>query len=100
MKMIEYVDLRLNEWAHWYTGHVDFGLGYPKKTITARLIDEGGILINGTGRKPSFINNDAEETDELVCELASENMLLANCLREKYFGRGTVKQQVTNTERL
>lgn len=84
-----YINERLSKWADWYIYHGDFGIGYPHKSVEARLIEGGGLVFrSNTHHIPS--NELAEETEKLVNELALQNHRLANALREYYFGMGSM----------
>lgn len=84
-----YINKRLSHWANWFVHHGDFGLGFPHKSLEGRLIDNGGILTHSTIRYiPS--NGMAEETENLIKELAEQNTKLADALREYYFGTGNM----------
>jgi hypothetical protein len=84
-----YLNNRLNHWAKWFVYHGDFGLGFPHKSREGQLIDGGGISIRSTSHYiPS--NSMAEETENLVKELANQNARLAEALREYYFGAGNM----------
>ncbi len=88
-----YVENRLQQWADWVTRVVDFGLGYPHKSIEAQLIDGGGLIIRGTGVKVLPTNTNAEEIEHHVRELAQQNIRLATVLREYYCGRGHIRRK-------
>lgn len=88
--MQDYVHYRLDQWADWYLRGNQYGLGYPKKNIMARLIDEGGILIKGTSHHSPSTNVQAEEIEMIVKSLAKQSQKLAEALRVQYFEQGTV----------
>lgn len=67
--MLELIDARLIGWGRWLRLGVDGATGYPRKTLEARLRDEGGVLISGTGPRPAPIDSEAEEVDRLVQRL-------------------------------
>jgi hypothetical protein len=81
----EYLEYRLKQWADWFTRVGSNGLGYPSKTVEGRLIDEGGILIKGTGKRLPPSNSQAEEIEDYVRELANCYSELAQALKDKYF---------------
>lgn len=89
----EYIDCRLDEWANWYLQYGDFGLGYPRRSIEGRLMDEGGVLIKSTASRDLLCNAEAEEIEKMVLELNQQNSRLAKVLRENYFGFGTCKSK-------
>jgi hypothetical protein len=83
-----YVECRLEEWADWYLRHGDLGLGYPKRTLEGRLMDEGGVLIKATLPPDLQCNAEAEEIEHFVVELRHQDARLATVLKEQYFGFG------------
>ncbi|MCE3238127.1 MAG: hypothetical protein K0R24_1108 [Gammaproteobacteria bacterium] len=88
-----YLDNRLEEWADWLIRYNHHGLGYPSKTIEARLRDEGGVLISGTGIHYPPSNERAEEMERLVVELDAHNKQLATVLRVYYLDPGLIKHK-------
>jgi len=88
--VIQYVERRLEEWADWYLRYNDFGLGYPKKSLEARLMETGGYLVKTTGPVYPPENVEAEEIEGLVAEIARQTPKLAQALRAQYFDRGTL----------
>lgn len=93
MDMTDYIESRLIEWAEWYLRDDDHGLGFPKKSIEAHLMELGGLLIKTTGYyyPPSHAN--AEEIEAYIRELAQQNRMLAETLRSAYLWIGTGKQK-------
>ena len=90
-KTLAYVEARLVEWADWYSRGNISGLSYPSCSIEYRIHRQGGVLIRGTGEKPSPFNKEADEIENLVKELAEQNILLANVLRCHYFNQGSLR---------
>lgn len=91
MSINDYVNYRLDQWADWYLRNGGFGLGYPKKSVEGKLIDNGGVLIKSTPYLAC--NASAEEIEHLVVELTKQNERLAQVLREQYFGLGTMPRK-------
>ena len=87
----EYLEDRLDEWADWSLRIEDNGLGYPRRTIEARLRDEGGVLISGTGCRPLPVHEKAEEMERFIVELYKHKDVLGKALRTQYLEVGTVK---------
>lgn len=81
----EYVKERLIEWAEWYKQGGYAALGYPRRNILARLREEGGLLISGTGNKIPPSNLAVEEVEGLVKKLAEQQPKRAEVLRIYYF---------------
>ena len=80
----EYLEHRLEEWADWVVRIDTNCMGYPRKTLEARLRDEGGVLISGTGFYCPPGNERAEEIERFVGDLYQQNKLLAIALRVYY----------------
>lgn len=89
--VIAYIESRLQEWAEWFSRGNLAGIGYPNRSIEYRIYREGGVLIKGTGEKPSPVNEAAEEIEKLVKEMAMHNQLLASVLRCHYFSQGSLR---------
>lgn len=84
-----YVEHRLKEWANWYTRNLDHGLGYPKRSVEGRLLDEGGYLSKRTGYKREMVHHDAEEIETLIKEMSLYNQELAKAIRVEYIKNNT-----------
>lgn len=80
----EYIKKRFEDWAEWYQKSSIDGLGYPRRNIIARLKEEGGVLINGTGQKPDMINHSAEEIEMLLAKLFQQRPQHVEVLRIYY----------------
>ncbi|MCD6040302.1 MAG: hypothetical protein K0S27_1702 [Gammaproteobacteria bacterium] len=81
-----YVEKRLEHWAKWFKGGNHPGLGFRSETIEYVLMTVG-IMIKSTGVKPLPFDEDAEEIEALVTEMASYNSKIAAALRIYYFDR-------------
>ena len=89
----EYLDERIEEWADWVVRLDNHGLGYPHRTLEARLRDEGGVLISGTGYYCPPGNERAEEIERFIAELHKRNEELAIALRVYYLETGFTKHK-------
>ncbi|MDR3490993.1 MAG: antiterminator Q family protein [Gammaproteobacteria bacterium] len=83
----KYLEERLYEWAEWYSHGNWYGVGYSPCTIEYRLMTEG-VLIKSTAPKQSECNENAEEIEEWVNEMAQQNDKMALALRYHYFTHG------------
>lgn len=81
----QYVEERLIEWAEWYKKGGDSGIGFSHRNMLARLREEGGLLISGTGAKSLASHPAAEEIEYLVRELAKRHFDRAKALQIYYF---------------
>ncbi len=90
---LDYVEYRLGEWAKWaYMG--DFGIGYPPKTIIAKMLEDGGIREQGKrGKLTEPEHPSAEEMDAIILELVRDNRVLAQVLMAVYLTRGSMKEK-------
>lgn len=84
-----YVEHRLEEWANWYARNIDYGLGYPKRSVEGRLLDEGGCLSKSLGYKRELNHPAAEEIEALIREMSSYNEELAKAIRVEYIKNNT-----------
>lgn len=87
-KFIQYVEERLNQWADWYSRGNYYGLGYPSCSIEYRLMTEGYVARNNHGQRSIPVNEEAEEVEKLIREMAKQNSNMALALRCHYFTRG------------
>jgi hypothetical protein len=82
--VIEYINVRCNQWAEWHRRRVDSGLGFPKECCYTRL----------QGRGPDGWQL---TIDESAWEIHRAVHSLDDCLRMAvtvfYLGRGTIEQR-------
>jgi hypothetical protein len=90
---LAYVECRLEEWADWYSRGCDSGLGYPRQSTIAGLLDNQGVLTKAQGRKPLPTHERAEEIEAFVTELAVQNIRIAKALCQYYLGKGNMPQK-------
>ena len=88
-----YLEDRLTEWADWIVRYNAYGVGYPSKTIEARLRDEGGVLISGTGQFYPPTNPRAEEIEQCIKALNEQIPKLAKAVRAYYLEPGLIKHR-------
>lgn len=74
--MIPYIESVLWIWADWNSRGAD-ALGYPRKTVEARLMAEGCVLIKGTGLRREPTNELAESVEAALVAIAPELRELA-----------------------
>lgn len=88
-KYYQYIENRLREWAEWFRKDID-GLGYPSTSIEYFLMKQE---IRSEKRSPGYIkiNEEAEEIEELVREMAEYNINMAHALRLHYFRSGGLR---------
>jgi len=87
----DYLEMRLTQWAEWF-GRDNQYLSYTSCSIEHRLMTEG-IIVRSTAPKKIPCNEDAEEIESLVNEMAKYENLMAIALREKYFGKSSTPQR-------
>ena len=92
-QMLTYVERRLDEWAHWFSRGNLYGLGYPPCAIEYRLM-KGEMVKHDYMHQPSVpVNENAEEMEQFVQEMALQNPEMALALREHYFNRYSLRKQ-------
>lgn len=79
-----YVDMRLEQWADWFSRDNLFNLNFTSVTIEYRLMNEG-CVINSTAPRQFKSNQDAEEIEALVKEIERYNRKVGLALRSRYF---------------
>lgn len=67
--MLDEAESRLIGWGRWTRRNADGAAGYPRRTVEARLRDEGGVLISGTGKRVPPVDSAAEQIERLVVRL-------------------------------
>ncbi len=96
--LYDYVENRLKHWAEWSLRNAHKGLGYKSRSLQSNLGLGSAIHSSSTfGTKYPSFNDNADEIEKIVSELARQNFRLAAALRENYFGIGTIK---TKAERV
>jgi hypothetical protein len=83
---ILYVEKRLEHWAQWFNSGHHHGLGFHSETIEYILMTVG-VMIKSTGTRPLPMDEEAEEIEALVTEMAKYNSKMAAALRIHYFDR-------------
>jgi hypothetical protein len=85
-EFMAYVERRLDHWAKWFNSSNHYGLGFRSETIEHVLMTVG-IMIKSTDIKPLPSDEEAEEIEQLVREMACHNSKMADALRIHYFDR-------------
>jgi predicted DNA-binding protein (UPF0251 family) len=91
--MLAYVERRLTEWGDWFARGNVYGLGYPPCSVEYRLMREGIVRTNPAGQKYTPMNENAEEIEKLVQELALQNNHLALALRDYYINQFSLRKR-------
>ncbi len=81
-----YVERRLDHWADWFKSSNHYGLGFHSEKIEYILMTVG-MMIKSTDVKPLPSDEEAEEIELLVREMACHNSKMADALRIHYFDR-------------
>ena len=87
-----YVEERLDQWAKWFSEGNSYGMGYSPCSIEYRLMTVG-IINKSSGPKPLAYNEEAEEIESLICELAKQDKLTAEVLRYHYLQKGSFRDK-------
>lgn len=86
-----YVDARITKWAEWFMRGNWYGIGYPTCSVEFRMMTEGCILQNRNGPGQLLCNEEAEEIERLVKQMAKQNPKMALALRCHYLNRGGLR---------
>jgi len=91
--LLQHVERCLDQWAAWVIKGEDWGLGYPRQSLEARLKAGGGKLIR-TGRQHYLSDPPAVlEIDRHIVALKQFEPLLASALYCEYLIVGTQVQR-------
>lgn len=98
---LDYVEIRLQQWAKWFSCGGFNGLGYPSCSIIYKLMTVG-IVNKNRGLQTLPFNEEAEEIEMLINEMTKQNKLMADVLRVNYFvgGGARVKAKEFDMSRL
>ncbi|MEO8964505.1 MAG: hypothetical protein ABI370_07530 [Gammaproteobacteria bacterium] len=83
---MNYVEKRLDHWAQWYSTGNYYGLGFHSETIEYVLMTVG-VLIKSTSIKPTPCDEEAEEIEALIIEMAKHNIKMAMALKIQYLSK-------------
>jgi hypothetical protein len=89
---MDYVEKRLEDWARWFSMHNDPGLGFHSYTREYVLMTLGTIVQTST-IKPMPCDEEAEEVEYIVSEMAKYNEKMAKILCTQYLGKGSVSER-------
>ena len=93
--LLQYVKKRLHQWAAWYDSGNGHQIGHATCSLEYRLMTEG-MIVKNTGRKPLPCNEEAEEIEALVQELAKYTPDIAFALRCHYFSPQAFRRKIKN----
>ena len=83
----DYLEARLEEWAEWLRGGNFVGIGYPRQS-TLELIKAGMIYDKNKSHVPVIqTNEEAEEMEKYICEMAEYKPIMAQALRMYYLDK-------------
>jgi len=93
MTFDDYLEMRLTQWAEWFIRNRDY-LNYPSCSIEYRMMTEGVVIHTSV---PAHIpsHEEADEIEALVNEMAMYEKTMAQVLRERYFGKGSILKRAT-----
>lgn len=92
--ILNYVDKRLREWAHWAISGIRLGTGYPPCSLEYRLMMEGHVIREYLGSKPTSVFPEAEEIEYFIREIAIQQNIIAKVIRAHYLEKGTMTHKV------
>lgn len=88
----EYVRRRLEHWGEEFALHRDVEwLGYGSKNLLYVLMEHHGMPSRAIGFKPLETDLEAQQVEDIVCEISSANPTMGWVLRAYYCGRGRKK---------
>lgn len=87
---LKYIERRLNDWAEWFSGNHSYALGYPPNSMEYLLMTHGCRISTGFP-KALPTNEEAEEIEDLIREMAENNYNMALALRCYYFTHGGLR---------
>ena len=98
----EYVRRRMDEWGKEYALSRDFEyLGHQSKNMLQVLIEHKGEMpAKATGYKPQEIIPTAQEIEDIVADVARDQLAIACILRAMYCGQGRRKIERWETANL
>lgn len=82
--LLSYIHERLLKWAEWFMQDAPMGVGYPPCGIEHRLRTEGHFVREYQGLKPSPVNDEAQEIENLIKDMHFQNFQLAEVIRANY----------------
>jgi hypothetical protein len=91
--MIIYLENRLNQWAEWYSKNDLKALGYPTNARECRTLT--AMNHYSYRSKPLPYNEEAEEIELFVRELAKQKPIIASALRYYYFEPGSLRTKAS-----
>jgi len=87
----DYLESRLEDWAEWLRGGNFVGIGYPRQS-TLELIRKGMIIGANQACPPVIqVNENAEEMEKYICEMAEFKPIMAKALRMLYLDNISTK---------
>jgi hypothetical protein len=89
---MDYVEKRLEDWAKWFSVQNDPGLGFRSYTKEYVLMTLGTVVQTST-IKPIPCNEEAEEIEYIVSEMAKYNDKMAKILCTQYLGKGSISER-------
>ncbi len=90
--MGEYVRRRLEQWGDEFALHRDCEyLGHQSKNLIAVLMEHHEMPARAIGYKPLEVNAEAQQVEDIVCEIAKHAPAIGWVLRAYYCGMGRRK---------
>lgn len=92
-----FVDRMLKRWGKWAVSTLEFGLGYPSRSVEGRLLDGGGLLVKSTAPPQMIYDDESEKVERLLNELGAYKPQLALSLKLKYTSKDIHKDLGTHS---
>ena len=87
-----YLENRLQEWAEWLSTGNHLNIGYQRQSSIAMFTEGKSINRNNKIIKTNIdINEQAEEIEKMVSEMAQYKSILSDCLRYQYLNQKSLR---------
>lgn len=88
--LLNYLETRLHQWAEWYSKKDLQALGYPSTSHEYHFL-RVGVVTKNHEPQPLPYNEEAEEIEAFVREMAEQTPNIASALRYHYFTTGSLR---------
>jgi DNA-directed RNA polymerase specialized sigma subunit len=88
----DYLETRLLEWAEWLSTGNHFNIGYQRESSIAMFSEGKSICRNDKAIKTNVDTNEqAEQIEKMVCEMAQYKPIMSDCLRHQYLHQKSLR---------
>ena len=87
-----YLEVRLNEWAEWLSTGNHLNIGYQRQSSIAMFTEGKSISRNTKAVRANVDTNEqAEEIEKMVSEMAQYKSIMSDCLRFQYLNQKSLR---------